>query len=99
MKWIYWDDTMRGQVIQAMSLLAAFGLVFGCRAALGAPRLHDTEVDAFNVHIGTQTFGPRYHFSTNSALLETAEAIRDLGSDVVKFYMGKEMARQYPGLR
>ena len=58
-------------------------------------RLTLPEVDAFNVRVGTQTFAPRYHFTTNTALVETANAISAMGSDVIKFYLGRGMSGQY----
>jgi hypothetical protein len=51
-------------------------------------------VDRFNVKVGTQTFGSRYHFTTNTPLVETAEAIYAMGSDVIKFYLGRGMSGQ-----
>ena len=58
-----------------------------------AATLADREVDAYNVRLGSQTFGPRYQFSAGTKLVETADALRDMGSDLVKFYAG----RDYPG--
>jgi hypothetical protein len=78
-------------------VLASLGLLWGSGLGRAADVL-DSEVDAFNVRIGTQTFDPRYQFSTNPALVETAEAIRDMGSNILKFYMGKGFGRQYPGI-
>ena len=60
-----------------------------------AARLSDPAVDRFNVRVGTQTFGPKYQFTTNSALVETAEAIRGFGSDIIKFQLGRGVAKQY----
>ena len=57
--------------------------------------LSDPAVDAYNLHLGTQTFAGRYQFTTNSLLVETAEAIRELGSDIIKFYHGKNYPAQY----
>ena len=57
--------------------------------------LADPEVDRFNVRVGTQTFGPKYHFTTNTTLVETAEAIQALGSDVIKFHFGRGFGGQY----
>ena len=37
-------------------------------------------MDAFNYVIGTQTVGATYQFTQESVLVETARAIRDLGS-------------------
>jgi len=63
------------------------------RLCAAAASLVDPEVDAYNVRLGSQTFGPRYQFSTGTKLVETADALRDMGSDIVKFYAG----RDYPG--
>ena len=38
----------------------------------------------FNIRIGTQTVGPRYGFTNESRLLETARGILDMGSDILK---------------
>jgi hypothetical protein len=79
-------------------LCVVAGMILFCGSArVAAAVLRDAEVDASNVRVGTQTFGPRYHFSTNNVLVETAEAIRGLGSDLLKFYMGKGFGEQYPG--
>ncbi|MHB1459650.1 MAG: hypothetical protein ACYC0V_22285, partial [Armatimonadota bacterium] len=42
----------------------------------------------FSFCVGTQTFGPLYQFTTKDKLLETAEVIRDMGTDTIKFYTG-----------
>ncbi len=52
-------------------------------------------MDQYNVHVGTQTFAGLYHFTTNSLLVETAQAIQGLGSDVIKFYLGNNIALQW----
>src|SRR4051794_37037508 len=75
---------LRGGILVAM---CAFRL---CAAAAS---LADPEVDAYNVRLGSQTFGPRYQFTAGTKLVETADALRDMGSDIVKFYAG----RDYPG--
>ena len=61
-------------------------------AAVAAP-LSDPAVDAYNVRVGTQTFAGLYQFTTNTLLLETGEAIRDLGSDTIKLYLGSYYPR------
>lgn len=65
----------------------------GSRAQLRHPA-----ADAYNVRVGTQTFGVKYSFTTNTPLVETARAIHDLGSDILKFYLGPGLAGQY-GIR
>lgn len=40
----------------------------------------------FNARVGTQTFGPKYSFDKSKPwLVETAERIHEMGSDVIKF--------------
>lgn len=56
--------------------------------AVRATALRDAQVDAYNVRVGTETFSGLYKFTTNSLLVETAEAITNTGSDVIKFYLG-----------
>ena len=73
-------------------LLLSLALV---ERSVTAVTLSDEEVDRFNVRVGTQTFGPLYHFTTNTTLVETAEAIRDMGSDVIKFYLCSGSGGQY----
>jgi len=60
-----------------------------------AAPLSDPAVDTYNVRVGTQTFAGLYHFTTNTLLVETAEAMRGLGSDTIKFYLGSNYRRQY----
>ncbi len=47
------------------------------------------EVDTFNYVVGTQTIGAAYQFTGDSRLLETAQAIRAMGSSVIKFAMNR----------
>jgi len=51
------------------------------------------------MRVGTQTFGPSYQFTTNTVLVETAEAILGMGSDLVKFHLGRGWAASIPALR
>jgi hypothetical protein len=67
-------------------------------AQIQGDALLDPRADAYNIRLGTQTFGPKYRLTTNTVLVETAEAIRGMGSDVLKFYLGKGLGGQYPGL-
>jgi hypothetical protein len=60
-----------------------------------AATLSDPEVDKYNVRIGTQTFAGLYQFTTNMVLVETAQAIREMGSDTIKLYLGVNYPRQY----
>jgi hypothetical protein len=60
-----------------------------------AASLSHPDVDSYNVAVGTQTFAGLYQFTTNTLLVETAEAIRALGSDIIKLYLGPDFPRQY----
>jgi len=46
-------------------------------------------LDAFDYVIGTQAFHPTYQFTNDEPLLETANAIRELGSNVIKFTLDR----------
>jgi hypothetical protein len=56
--------------------------------------LSDPAVDSYNARVGTETFAGLYQFTTNTLLVETAEAITNLGSDVIKFYCGPNTSGQ-----
>jgi hypothetical protein len=75
-------------------LCFALVLAWGVPAHSGE-RLAIPEIDELNPRVGTQTFSPRYHFTTNSALVETAQAIREMGSESIKLYLGNGMSGQY----
>src|SRR5665213_1886784 len=65
-------------------------------AALGATggTLSDPQVDSYNVRVGTETFAALYKFTTNTALVETAQAITNMGSDTIKLYFASNVAGQ-----
>jgi len=71
-------------------------ILLGGRPLSAAPEPTNT-LDRFNYVIGTQTFGPRYQFTKQTRLVETAEAIRALGSTVIKFGMGRGYGGYDPG--
>src|ERR1017187_5747512 len=72
--------------------LALVAALLACRAP-GAS-LSDPAVDTYNVRAGTQTFAGLYQFTTNTLLVETAQAISEMGSGVIKFSLGTEVSRQ-----
>jgi hypothetical protein len=53
-----------------------------------------TTAGASNLVLGTQTFGVRYQFTDQTKLVETAEAMHAMGTDLFKGMLG-EPARQY----
>jgi hypothetical protein len=44
----------------------------------------DADIENYNYVLGTQTIGPKYKFTQEDALLETAKAIYDMGSRSLK---------------
>jgi hypothetical protein len=77
-----------------LKLAAPFTAWLAAAAVLRAGSLSNTAVDAYNVRVGTETFAGLYHFTTNTLLVETAEAMTNLGSDIIKFYMGSDASFQ-----
>jgi hypothetical protein len=63
----------------------------GAELKSGAVTLSETE--AFNYIVGTQTIGATYQFTEESVLVETAQAIIDMGSNILKFTMGRGYER------
>jgi hypothetical protein len=55
-------------------------------------------IEEFNFVIGTQTVGSKYQFTEKTMLVETAEAIRDMGSNVLKFSMHPRYCTENYGL-
>ncbi|HWI59295.1 MAG TPA: hypothetical protein VNZ22_18855, partial [Bacillota bacterium] len=62
---------------------------------LEAASLSDPAVDRYNQRVGTQTFDPQYHFTTNTLLVETANAITNMGSDILKLKLNKAFGSCY----
>lgn len=58
-----------------------------------APASTASGADGFNAVIGTQTFDPSYRFTRKPRLVETAEAIRAMGGDTIKFQLSPAYAR------
>ena len=75
-----------------MLACAGFCLLFSLRVSFGA--LSEPQVDSYDVRVGTETFAAMYHFTTNTLLVETAEAITNMGSDSIKFYSGSDTSYQ-----
>lgn len=53
------------------------------------------QADAFNYVLGTQTIGVKYGFTNQTRLVETASAIREMGSNILKISMGQGYAKHY----
>lgn len=72
----------------ALVVALAFGLIAlaGAQEPQESPSL--PRLDAFRYVLGTQTFSPAYQFTDKPRLLETAQAILDMGSNTLKFGIG-----------
>jgi hypothetical protein len=75
---------------------AAIAFVFLASFAISnAGTLSLPQVDSYNVRVGTETFAGMYGpFTTNTLLVETAEAMTNMGSDIIKLYMGSNTSGQ-----
>lgn len=52
-----------------------------------------SDLDAFNYSVGTQAIGATYQFTRESVLVETAQQILDMGSNILKLTMGRGYER------
>lgn len=87
--------SVRSKIAALLLKLPAIILaVFAVQSSTSAGTLSDPLVDAYNVHVGTETFSGLYKFTTNTLLIETAQAITNLGSDTIKCYLGPNTAGQ-----
>jgi hypothetical protein len=72
----------------------AFLVGAGMSIISSAATLSDPQVDAYNVRVGTETFAGMYKFTTNTLLVETAQAITNMGSDTIKLYLASNTSFQ-----
>ncbi len=56
------------------------------------------QIDAANYVLGTQTIGVKYQFTQKTSLLETAERIQEMGSNILKFSMSRRSQRDHYNL-
>ena len=65
-------------------MMKTFFTIIFCLVSLIIIAQTDADVENYNYVLGTQTIGPKYKFTTEDALLETAKAIYDMGSRSLK---------------
>lgn len=85
--WFFCPVKITGLLIIGLWLLVLPGLT-------SAADLKDPQVDGYNLRIGTETFAGMYKFTTNTLLVETAQAITNMGSDTIKLYLGTDTSYQ-----
>jgi hypothetical protein len=73
------------RLVRSCLRLIAGALALAGAAAAEAQTARPAE--HFNYVLGTQTFGPSYHFSAAPPVVETAGAIAALGSNAIKFQL------------
>jgi hypothetical protein len=69
-------------------------MIMATGGTLRAANLANPQVDSYNMRVGTETFAALYKFTANSALVETAQAITNMGSDTIKLYLGSDTSGQ-----
>ena len=83
---------------QGMKLLATrsfcFFLVLFAPIVFAKEQSIDPEVASYNLRFGSQAFGTLYHFSTNDVVVEQAEHLLRMGSDIVKFALNAGKGRK-----
>jgi len=55
-------------------------------------------IDTFNYVLGTQTIGIKYKFTEKTGLVETAERIHEMGSNILKFSMSRRSMEDHYSL-
>lgn len=68
-------------------IITLFSFFFFAASAQNKKVAVEKEVAGFNYIIGTQTVGAKYKFTNETNLVETAKAIRNMGSNLLKFSM------------
>lgn len=58
----------------------------------------ESEIEAYNYVIGTQTVGSKYKFTEKTMLVETATQIKNMGSNLLKFSMNPRYCTENYGL-
>lgn len=73
-------------------------LILATALALALPfATFAADYSTYNTRVGTQTFDPDYQFEggTKNKLMETADRIQEMGSDIVKFEMSSRVNSTY----
>jgi len=57
-----------------------------------------SDIDNYNFALSTQTVGPKYKFTNETTLVETAQEIKNMGSNLLKFSMHPRYSTENYGL-
>jgi hypothetical protein len=66
--------------------------LFAVSACMGEKKISDA-VGRYNYIAGIQTIGSKYQFTDKTRLVETAEVIHNMGSNILKFNMGPAFSK------
>ncbi|HSY16800.1 MAG TPA: DUF2341 domain-containing protein [Candidatus Acidoferrales bacterium] len=80
--------------VPGLRLFFAACIFYQTQNLAGAATLSDPAVDGYNVRVGTETFNAMYKFTPDTALVETAQAITNMGSDTIKLYLASNTSGQ-----
>jgi hypothetical protein len=86
------EEPMRSLSVILTTILVSVGLVFHAHATADP----EIKLNRFNWILGTQTFGPKYQFTDQHPLLETANVIEEMGASIVKFALGPVSKKDPP---
>ena len=80
---------MNKYTINILFFLPTFALLTGCY------RQAQHSYPPFNYVLGTQTFAPKYQFTDDTRLVETAKQIKAMGSNTIKLLVGSGAINDY----
>lgn len=86
------------RLLLGLSIAGAALALAGCKNSADPNRI----AEEYNYIIGTQTIGPKYKFTDEHVLIETARRIKGMGSNFIKFSLNlvdedKETAEKFKG--
>ncbi|MEY2429738.1 MAG: hypothetical protein QOJ40_2623, partial [Verrucomicrobiota bacterium] len=85
-----WSCVLLNRAIVALAIW-----LYTAHQPVPAAILSDPAADAYNTRVGTQTFSGLYQFTTSNLLIETAQAIRGMGSENIKMFLGSNYSGKY----
>lgn len=75
-------------MLHALKKVLVVSVLFTVAAGQGKEADFSDQIDQYNYIAGIQTIGSKYQFTDKTRLLETAEIIYGMGSNILKFNMG-----------
>lgn len=91
----YADSAFASTLIRLLSHLDSDQVQAWAKSENEERKTFRSQYPPFNYGLSSQTFGIKYQFTKNDRLVETAQAIADLGSNVLKCHLGDSSFAQY----